>query len=270
MKIFISWSGSLSQAVATLLKGWLEDIFQGAEAWMSNEDINKGAIWFSGITDTLEGTDFGILCLTSENTAAPWILFEAGALSKGLTKNRVCPLLVDLEVSQLEAPLSQFNAARPVREDMWRLVKTINSHGKDHLLLADRLRKTFDRWWDDFETKFGAIIANKKTSTTKPPKRTLDAMVVEILEIARSLQEKNQQPPSLAAIPSFTPTFDRDASGRIILKQLKPLELYLDALKESDPYDLNINPSVMLDDQLLAKRPKAKKPASEDSIGDGK
>ena len=246
MKIFISWSGALSQAAATLLKGWLEDIFQGADAWMSNEDINKGAIWFSGITDTLEDTDFGILCLTSENTTAPWILFEAGALSKGLTKNRVCPLLVDLEVSQLVPPLSQFNAARPVRDDMWRLVKTINSHGKENLLQPDRLRKTFDRWWDDFETKFKAIIANKKTATTEPPKRTVDAMVVEILEIARSLQKTSQQPLSnIPGLPTIiNPVWERDENGNLSVRQSinTPLELYTNLLK-TNPYDLSVTPA---------------------------
>lgn|GEM_PF-6555428 len=261
MKIFISWSGPLSQAVATLLKGWLEDMFQGAEAWMSNEDINKGAIWFSGITDTLADTDFGILCLTSENTSAPWILFEAGALSKGLTKNRVCPLLVDLEISQLEPPLSQFNAARPVRDDMWRLVKAINSHGKENLLAPDRLQKTFDRWWDDFDAKFIAIIADKKISTTEPPKRSVDAMVVEILEIARSLQETSQQP--LANIPTLpalvNPVWERDDKGNLFLRQSTPLDLYRSLLTSDDPYD-PVDPFRRRTRPL----PKAKKPPVSD------
>jgi hypothetical protein len=43
VKIFISWSGSLSKNVAEHLKHWLECVIQSIIIWTSYEDIDKGA-----------------------------------------------------------------------------------------------------------------------------------------------------------------------------------------------------------------------------------
>src|SRR5438045_2181304 len=127
MKVFISWSGELSRQVAKLLHEWLGNVLQNVEPWLSEADIEKGSVWFGEIGDQLAKTGFGILCLTPENLTAPWLLFEAGALSKGLTKARVCPLLVKVQPTDLRPPLSQFNAALPVKDEMQKLVTAINT-----------------------------------------------------------------------------------------------------------------------------------------------
>jgi TIR domain len=148
MKIFISWSGELSRQIAEALRSWLQYVVQATEPWISTQDIDKGSIWFSEITDQLHDTSLGIVCLTPENLKAPWILFEAGALLKGLKRNRVCTLLIDLKVSDLEEPLSKFNATMTTKEDMFKLVQTINkelgekkSLPKFHPILFSSLRE---------------------------------------------------------------------------------------------------------------------------------
>jgi len=83
MKVFISWSGRRSNAAANLLKEWLPNVMQAIDPWMSDRDIDRGALWFSQIAETLSDTTNGIVVLTSENINKPWILFEAGALAKG-------------------------------------------------------------------------------------------------------------------------------------------------------------------------------------------
>src|SRR5437762_13662094 len=115
MKVFISWSGDLSKAVAEILKSWLKCVLQATEPFLSTEDIDKGSLWFGELSDQLKDTQVGIVCLTRDNADARWILFEAGALAKGLKKGRVCTLLIDLQPSDLKPPLSQFNATRPTR-----------------------------------------------------------------------------------------------------------------------------------------------------------
>lgn len=46
----------------------------------------KGMLKLSpNVTDT----SIGIICLTKDNRTKPWILFEAGALAKGLSSSRV-------------------------------------------------------------------------------------------------------------------------------------------------------------------------------------
>jgi hypothetical protein len=204
MKVFISWFGDLSKRVATLLSTWLKDVLQAIEPWLSKDDIDKGKIWFGDITEQLSNTGVGILCLTGENKDAPWILFEAGALSKGLSESRVCPFLVNLQHSDLEPPLSQFNGTLPNKEDLLQLVKTINGERKDQALTEAQLSKTFEMWWPGFKMEFDKILANYKPQK-QVPRRTTEAMVEEILELSRSIQRSLQPLPAWAT--PYAPQF---------------------------------------------------------------
>jgi hypothetical protein len=73
MNIFISWSGERSRAVGDLLDDWLQCVIQALNPWMSSKDIDRGALWFSEITNQLKDTTLGIICLTKENLNKPWI-----------------------------------------------------------------------------------------------------------------------------------------------------------------------------------------------------
>src|ERR1044072_5215754 len=131
MKVFISWSGELSRDVASLLRSWIQDVLQETETWISTDDIDKGSMWFSDISEELADTSVGILCLTQDNKDSNWVLFEAGALSKGLFKNRVCPFLINLRNTDLKPPLLLFNATLPTKTDLLNLIKTINAENRD-------------------------------------------------------------------------------------------------------------------------------------------
>jgi hypothetical protein len=177
-------------------------VLQGTKAWLSEADIEKGKIWFGDITAQLSETGVGILCLTLENRDSPWILFEAGALSKGLSESRVCPFLVDLQHSDLRPPLSQFNGTLPTKEDVLKLVKTINSERKESGLSDDRLSKAFERWWGDFEKRFREILTSYKPEE-KVQERSVKDILQEILELSRSIQRSLQQSPPQERL--FTP-----------------------------------------------------------------
>ncbi|MGA3243388.1 MAG: toll/interleukin-1 receptor domain-containing protein [Bacteroidota bacterium] len=189
MKVFISWSGELSKQVAQLLGSWIEDVLQGTKAWVSTDDIEKGTIWFNEITSQLADTGVGIVCLTRDNFKAPWILFEAGALSKGLTKSRVCPFLVDLTHTDITPPLSEFNGTLPTKEDMLKLIKTINSIRGESALAAQRLDKIIDKWWPEFDATFQKIVKDYEPKTPIR-QRSVDDKIEELLEITRSLQRQ--------------------------------------------------------------------------------
>lgn len=191
MKIFISWSGVLSKKVAEHLSIWIQDTLQGTKTWISTEDIDKGTFWFSEISDTLAEAKYGILCLTPDNLSNPWILFEAGALSKGLSKNKVCPFLINLSPSQLVPPLSQLNATTPAKEDFFKLVRSINNELDDRKLTEERLEKTFEKWWDTFDSGLSKILSETKPSKIVPQKTTLE-FLEEILESTRSVQRSVQ------------------------------------------------------------------------------
>jgi hypothetical protein len=192
MKVFISWSGNDSKQVAELLAVWIKDVLQGVDTWISSEDIEKGSLWINDIGDQLKETTVGVLCLTRENCIAPWILFEAGALSKGLSKSRVVPLLINIAHEELKAPLSLMNATMPNRDDMLKLIKTINGQKDGPNLEDGMVVRAFNRCWIEFDSRFQYIV--KTFGQTEPaPQRPVPDMVVEILELARSIQSNIQQ-----------------------------------------------------------------------------
>lgn len=189
MKVFLSWSGERSQAVAELLNEWLCCVIQAARPWISTRDLDRGALWFSEINDQLKDTSVGIICLTQENRVRPWILFEAGALAKGLSTARVCTLLIDLEPKDVEDPLAQFNHTHPTKESMFNLVRTLNTalgvNGLDPRVLA----QVFETYWPKFDNEFKNIVANTKEKPSVQP-RNKDDVLAEILENTRTLSNR--------------------------------------------------------------------------------
>ncbi|UFH34928.1 toll/interleukin-1 receptor domain-containing protein [Flavobacterium acetivorans] len=189
MKVFISWSGERSRKVAELLDDWLQCVIQAAEPWMSSKDIDRGALWFTEISDQLAGTGIGIVCLTKENKVKPWILFESGALAKGISSNRVCTLLIDLKPTDVENPLAQFNHTKPNRTGLWELVRTINVALKEESLKESILEKVFDTYWPQFEETFKLII--KETPEMEVEEvRSENDILIELLSSVRGMDRR--------------------------------------------------------------------------------
>lgn len=129
MKIFLSWSGDLSHKVACVFRDWLPNVIQSITPYVSSEDIDKGARWTSDIASQLEDSSFGIIFVTKENMDAPWVNFEAGALSKSVEQARVCPFLFDLKRTDIkESPLLQFQLTNNTKKDIEKLILTINNN----------------------------------------------------------------------------------------------------------------------------------------------
>ena len=126
MKVFISWSGKRSKALANALRDWLPMVLQYVEPWVSDKDISAGDRWAQAIAGELETANFGIICITPENLNSEWILFESGALSKSMLDAKVIPLLFGLELSDLSGPLSQFQAQKVDQSGLLEVVRSIN------------------------------------------------------------------------------------------------------------------------------------------------
>jgi hypothetical protein len=159
--------------------------------WLYSEDIDKGALWPEEVDKAL-ATTVGILCVTQENKNAPWLLFEAGGLSKGLSEARVAPLLIDLESQDIKQPLARFTFTRPNKQDMWKLLKMINRADPEKILPEDQLQRFFDRVWPYFENPFHDI-REKHKKEAKPAPRSVGDMVIEILNITRGLQRNSEE-----------------------------------------------------------------------------
>lgn len=180
MKVFISWSGKRSKAVAEALRGWVPKVIQSVEPLLSSE-FQVGARWTEDIGKSLEETDFGIICLTPENLEKPWILFEAGALSKRLDTARVCPYLYQLDHSAVEGPLVMFQAARAEKEDTRKLLESINTASKPPLA-TDTLNEAFELWWPRLEKQLEKIPSQEEG---RRPSRSQGELLEEILELVR-------------------------------------------------------------------------------------
>jgi hypothetical protein len=189
MKVFISWSGDRSKQVAELLDDWIQCVIQAVDPWMSSKDIDRGALWFTEISDQLSNTSVGIVCLTKENKDKPWILFESGALAKGLSSNRVCAFLIDLSPTDLENPLAQFNHTFPTRDSIWELVRTINLTLKEKALKESILAKVFDTYWSQFETDFKKIIETTPEAENQAKRKDNDIML-DVLSTVRILDRR--------------------------------------------------------------------------------
>ena len=154
MKVFISWSGIKSHKIALALKDWLPKVIQSLEPYVSSENIDKGARWSTDIATELETSNFGILCVTRDNFEAPWLLFEAGALSKSY----VTPFFFDIKGSEItKSPILQFQATVYQKEDIKKLLITINSICDDTHITDDQLNETFDVWYPKLETALDSI-----------------------------------------------------------------------------------------------------------------
>jgi len=189
MKVFMSWSGARSKAAAELLYVWVKCVVQASQPWISTRGVDRGSLWFTEINNELKDTTFGIICLTRENKDAPWILFEAGALAKGLASSRVCTFLVDLETTDIRDPLAQFNHTLPDKAGLWNLVRTLNLSLESSRLDINILESVFETYWPQFEQKFARIKEDIPETTTVPPREEKD-ILAEILESTRNMTQR--------------------------------------------------------------------------------
>jgi len=190
MKVFISWSGERSHAVALSLKNFIGDIIQSVTPFVSDEDITSGERWNVRIKEELQENQYGILSITSDNKEAPWLLFEAGALSNSTHNIPVVPFLFDVEPSEMTgSPLLQFQAAFYYKkEHVWKLVSDINDACGENKLDSDRLKRAFDRCYDEFESALKEAVPE----SNEPKEAEFDkthAILEELLDLTRGNQK---------------------------------------------------------------------------------
>ena len=194
MKVFLSWSGTRSHKVALVFRDWLPSVIQEIVPYVSSEDIDKGARWSTDIAKELSDSTFGILCVTRENINAPWLTFEAGALSKTMEKSFVSPFLFDIKRSEVDGPILQFQSTIFEKEDLKKLVTTLNKACEKDGLSADRLEKTFDVWYPILETELNKLRdIEPQEFEVESAQELLTPKAQEILEEILELSRINQK-----------------------------------------------------------------------------
>jgi TIR domain len=186
LKIFISWSGQRSRAVAAALKEWLPLVIEGVEPWVSDKDITAGERWSQSVAGELESANFGVICITPENLNADWILFEAGALSKSMQEAKVVPLLFDLDYGDISGPLAQFQAKKLDRDGVREVVNSVNKC-VEKPTSDDVVQKRFESLWTSLEESLKQVPAREPTEKNR---RSQSQILEDLVSTVRSLEMK--------------------------------------------------------------------------------
>lgn len=186
MKIFISWSGERSNALALALREWLPLVLHYIDPWLSQADIDAGDRWSVEIAKELDACSFGVTCVTAENVSSPWILFEAGALAKSMEKGRVLPLLLDLDVREISGPLAQFQAKKAEREGLFDTILSLNKNSAAPEP-EDRVKALFEALWPQLDVKIAEI---PKKATPSKQARSQSEILEELVTSVRNLDNR--------------------------------------------------------------------------------
>lgn len=146
-RVFLSWSGRKSKAVAQALRHWLPTVLPGIEPWMSEHDIQSGEAWFHRLLEELAAHDVGVLCVTGVNQRAPWLLFEAGALASRGDRGRIHALLLDLNHRALVWPLAGYQTADYSLAGVLKLVCDLNDQLSPHCLPDEQAAENVRAEW---------------------------------------------------------------------------------------------------------------------------
>ena len=237
MKVFISWSGERSHALADALHAWLPLVLHYVEPWLSHADIEAGQRWADQVAKELEACNFGILCVTRENVNSPWVLFEAGALAKSMQGSRVIPLLLGLEFRDISGPLAQFQAKKIDRIGLFEVVQSLNQSSPNPVP-ESRVDQLFDALWPELEKKVAAI---PSPATTAKHARPQPEILEELVASVRTLEGKFREVVDDGARPSRSRTH-----------RLRPLMVHelsrMLASRRGDPIALLIFASMFRDD----------------------
>lgn len=212
-QVFISWSGEYSQSLGNAFSHWIGKVIQIVKPFYSPDDISKGAFWLSDLTTSLVDTRIGLIFVTPDNVNNPWILFEAGALSKTFGKPCVVPLLFGLGPSDLTGPLSHLNCATFNREEVCKTLLAINAQLDETIRMENQtLEGVFDKWWPDLEQEVAKISSAAGRAQPKLKRREVADMLEEVLEITRRTLDRVSAEAQAAPALSPKPREQRSAA----------------------------------------------------------
>jgi len=154
---------------------------------MSEKDVDKGARGLRQVDVALNAIKVGICCLTPENLKAPWILYEAGALSKTIDdETRLCTYLsAGLRYQDIEPPLGMFQATRAEKDDTRRMVSAINTAISEEPVPESHLDEIFEAMWPRFQTKLKSMPDAEETVIEQPVEDEMDG--IDYAKAARGL-----------------------------------------------------------------------------------
>jgi hypothetical protein len=241
MKLFISWSGQASKNIAVRLREWIPLMNQHIQPYMSEEDIEKGSHWQSHIRRELEGTSYGVVVLTPENTQSIWLHFEAGAIAKSVEEGRLAPILFGLKQSDVQQPLAMFQTTLFEKSDMLKLMRSINSSTEAEARDERELERVFEILWPELQRDVGPLEFTHKVASIQPKEASeIDRILQEILTLVRQQTRLLGNPEELFGqnVLSLLVRLLHDAEGALARLTASERDMTLALLARWDPLHL--------------------------------
>jgi hypothetical protein len=220
MKVFLTWSGDRSHAVAKILGRYLPALINSVKPFLSSNGIATGARWTTEIATNLETANIGIICLTPDNQTAPWLLFEAGAVSKLSSVSRAMILRIGIEASDVKEPLSQFQSVSIDENGIWKMLKDILA-ANEGSIGEDVLQVSFKALWPIINSELQKAVS--QTSEVEPPRRSSDELLREVLDLVRTQTMDSSE----ALIHLRALTRQKETEGYNLLNLINPPGGYL-------------------------------------------
>ncbi len=227
MQIFLSWSGAQSRAIAAQFREWAPLVLHYLKPWMSDVDIKAGDRWAKEIGSVLEGCSFGIIFLTKENLKSTWLHFEAGALVKAVDEGRLIPLLFDVDITEVEQPLSWFQARIFNKETTLEVLKNINEHSEEKID-DTRMEKLFAIAWDNLKS---AIDNAPAPNAEDIPTRSSDEILEDVVSNVKSIQRMILDLEAKIGAPEASEYEIKSANGLAVEEELNRAENFLSIAK---------------------------------------
>ena len=165
MNIFLSWAGEKSKRAAKAFDECFQFLFRDLDSKIYiSTSTEKGALWNDRLIKALDDADFGILILTKENCArpSPWMMYEAGVLSKTAGTGHVMTFLLNVKASDIPGPVSRLQSTAFDKADMTSLVLQIYGLYKQEKGIIDdtdnERKKFFGYLYDRLERELNLII----------------------------------------------------------------------------------------------------------------
>jgi hypothetical protein len=248
MLVFLSWSGARSKALADFMEPWLGEVIQSLEPWVSSR-IEKGTRWAGEVSATLERCKAGIILLTPENQRAPWLLFEAGAISK-VKGAYVCTLLLGLAPSDVEAPLNQFQSTTFEKDDLRKLLQTLNAAALasgERSLPDDKLNAIFENNWPRLGERVEAIGSQRPPMdpSIQTPTRTLAERLLSVSGTQKRILDRLRGAEHPVPLSTLSRDFQKpDSEMYYRLEALRLNDLVLMHIRNLDPAVYDLTPEV--------------------------
>lgn len=145
-----------------------------------------------------------------------------------MESSKVCPLLYNVKRSEIDGPLLQFQVTVYKKEDVLKLMSSLNNSCTEQILPEDRLNNTFELWWPKLEEalqiKDTDIIQHGVNSESNNAHN--DAILEEILSLIQTQQKILRRPEELLP-PEYLIDLMRKSNGNKSLRSIDS-EVYHD------------------------------------------